>query len=112
MHVSYVCTLHMVDFITIETLSKKQLAQKDRYKKYAQTKTRNKMEKQGLTVIKLTNNGDIDGRVQLPSSPPLSLVFDPVDVKAGFTTKEPVWSRRKPPAVEERRKQTSSFLRF
>lgn len=65
-------------------------------------------------MIKLTNNGDIDGWVQLPSSTPPSLVFDPVDVKAGFSTKEPVWSKRELPAVEDRRKQPSSFfcLRF
>lgn len=45
--------------------------------------------------MKWTNKGDIDCRVQLLSSFPPSLMFDPVDVKAGFLTKEPVWRGRK-----------------
>lgn len=50
---------------------------------------------QWLTSMKLTNKGDIDCRVQLLPSFPPSLMFDPVDVKAGFLTKEPVWRGRK-----------------
>ena len=49
--------------------------------------------------MKLTNKGDIDGRVQLLPSFPPSLMFDPVDVKAGFSTKEAVWSERKHHAI-------------
>lgn len=45
--------------------------------------------------MKWTNKGDIDCRVQLLPSFPPSLMFDPVDVKAGFLTKEPVWRGRK-----------------
>lgn len=44
--------------------------------------------------MKLTNKGDIDCRVQLLPSFPPSLLFDPVDVKAGFSTKKPVWRGR------------------
>lgn len=43
----------------------------------------------------MTNKGDIDGRVQLLPSFPPSRMFDPVDVKAGTSTKKPVWSRRR-----------------
>lgn len=53
-----------------------------------------KQQQQRLTWMKLTNKGDIDCRVQLLPSFPPSLLFDPVDVKAGFSTKEPVWRGR------------------
>lgn len=49
--------------------------------------------------MKLTNKGDIDGRVQLLPSFPPSPMFDPVDVKAGIGTKEPVSSGRKHHAI-------------
>lgn len=48
-----------------------------------------------VTSIKWTNKGDIDCWVQLLPSFPPSLMFDPVDVKAGDLTKEPVWKGRK-----------------
>lgn len=53
----------------------------------------NKFKRQWLTLMKLTNKGDIDGLVQLLLSLPPSLMFDPVDVKAGCSTKEPVWTK-------------------
>jgi len=61
--------------------------------------------------MKLTNNGDIDGWVQLLPSFPPSLMLDPVDVKAGFTTKKPVWGRIKktPDYFFRGRKPLSSF---
>lgn len=52
-------------------------------------------QQQWLTWMKLTNKGDIDCRVQLLPSFPPSLLFDPVDVKAGSSTKHPVWRGRK-----------------
>lgn len=51
-------------------------------------------QQQRLTWLKLTNKGDIDCGVQLLPSFPPSLLFDPVDVKAGLSTKEPVWRGR------------------
>lgn len=45
--------------------------------------------------MKLTNKGDIDWPLQLLPSFPPSLLFDPVDVKAGSSTKHPVWKGRK-----------------
>lgn len=69
-----------------------------RDKRYARTKELNKLKRQWLTLMKLTNKGDIDGLVQLLPPPP-SLMFDPVDVKAGCSTKEPVCSRRKHHAI-------------
>lgn len=56
-------------------------------------------QQQWLTWMKLTNKGDIDCRVQLLPSFPPSLLFDPVDVKAGSSTKRPVWRGRKHHAV-------------
>lgn len=50
--------------------------------------------------MKLTNKGDIDGGVQLLPSFPPSLMFDPVDVKAGFCTKEPVCNKKTPAIFE------------
>lgn len=47
------------------------------------------------TSMKLTNKGDIDCWVQLLPSFPPSLMFDPVDVKAGDLTKESVLHGRK-----------------
>lgn len=52
-------------------------------------------QQQWLTWMKLTNKGDIDCRLQLLPSFPPSLLFDPVDVKAGSSTKHPVWRGRK-----------------
>lgn len=51
--------------------------------------------KMTVTSMKWTNKGDIDCWVQLLSSFPPSLMFDPVDVKAGDLTKEPVFHGRK-----------------
>lgn len=58
-----------------------------------QTKERNKSNGCRRTLMKLTNKADIEDQVQLLSSVPPSLTLDPVDVKAGSSTKGPVWSR-------------------
>lgn len=66
-------------------------------KRWAQIKEQKKKLSSKVTVtsMKWTNKGDIDCWVQLLPSFPPSLMFDPVDVKAGDLTKEPVWQGRK-----------------
>lgn len=104
-YISFICTNTCWSTVeTSDSLDKRCVQIKEQKKKPHSETT--------VTSMKWTNKGDIDCWVQLLPSFPPSLMFDPVDVKAGDLTKEPVWQGRKHRVISLSFFQRSPFQHF